>query len=320
MSWSEPNVSKNTIKFVTTLKEVFAPAEKFRDKTIPQLLTENPWNTAKFVGRGIFKLFTTPTGWYIMGPYFAAFCFKTYYGPLVWLAALAASVAQIALLRRKIASRVRGELLPSPNVLREQAVYQANLDEANLKLFQTLLSDTPYEVQPREGYCGHATAINILLMCQKYCGRTFPLPELPGRPQPLDLPHLEVIMRETIPNDVVASIEIIPSTSPSFTYERFCELVRETNTKRTLLGANFLCKPLYYGNAKTNFFETYFGGHHSVITGCVKGLDGTEYVVLHDVNKDHGKILIPMDVMFRAVNTVNVLLGTPRGLLSVKLK
>jgi hypothetical protein len=227
------------------------------------------------------------------------------------------TVANIAFrylrLHFKIRSNIRDEFTPGPDVRKQPYFKDAELIAKGPK---NLYDDGPI-FQPVEGYCGHASILSVL-----HSAGVKPLPALPGTPEPMDMCHVAAVLRKFFPADAVETFSA-PMTFDEF--KKHVELSGDAARYRYVM--NYLRTPLFFvdpanPDAEAGTLGKFFSGHFSVIAGTVR--DTAKYgdvtlVVLHDVNRKYGSCLVPLEQLYRCVNTRSLIDGVERGFVRVTL-
>lgn len=231
----------------------------------------------------------------------------------------------------KLLISVREELTPHPDI-RESSYFQS--DELRNRVKNTTVYGRLI-FQPREGYCGHASVLNVIASISST--EADDIDTLTGKVSEFLVPALPSNLENSTPLSVSRPLtriygnEAVEIFEAPFSYDAFREHIVKSGGSEFRYMMSFLRAPAFANDpqkqsdsfVKRNLANQgkLFSGHFSLVEGLIASDDrpGRELVVVHDVNKKYGTTFYPIEVLFRAVNTMDVINDSGRGFVRVRL-
>ncbi|KAJ3302805.1 hypothetical protein HDV03_004556 [Kappamyces sp. JEL0829] len=166
------------------------------------------------------------------------------------------------------------------------------------------------EYQPREGFCAPSTVRNIL--------KSIPHFDQARLPDLVHGPSLPAKVAKQIDGFGVTTSRVVYG---KLGYDAFMAAIRKANDPNYRLAVNFLRGPLFGPNeawlAPMSHLMGFAAGHFSPIVGYLEDLD---LVAIFDLNHNYGLFLVDSQRLFTAVNTLDFLSGTSRGIVVCRVQ
>jgi len=201
---------------------------------------------------------------------------------------------------------------------RQPAIDYNNIGESDLvekaltlPTAKVYLNENALEYQLREGYCAVATQRNILKSIPGFPKDKVPCPKKGG-------PSTASAFCESLTNISGYAAKVVLGSEG---YDAFVQALRKSNeSSQCRVAVNFLRSSMFGIKRPawlpTSLLLTFVGGHFSPVLGF---LEKENLVAIFDTNHKYGFYLCDAKRLFDAVNTVDVMSGSTRGIIVVDI-